>query len=127
MGRVDPLVLNKRTVESLIKAGAFDATGAPRQGLVTVAEQAIDAALTRRRAEDMGQFSLFGGQEEFLQETAVVVPDLEWDKATRLAFEKEMLGLYVSDHPLFGVEVALRAAATTSIGRRWPRRRTGRR
>ncbi len=115
VGRVDPTVLNKRTVESLIKAGAFDATGAPRQGLLTVFEQAIDAALTRRRAEDMGQFSLFGGQEEFLQETAVVVPALEWDKPTRLAFEKEMLGLYVSDHPLFGVETALRAAATTSI------------
>ncbi len=113
--RADPSVLNKRTVESLIKAGAFDATGAPRQGLLAVFEQAIDAALTRRRAEDMGQFSLFGGQEEFLQETAIVIPDLEWDKPTRLAFEKEMLGLYVSDHPLFGVETALRAAATTSL------------
>jgi len=115
VSRVDPSVLNKRTVESLIKAGAFDATGAPRQGLLAVFEQAIDAALTRRRAEDMGQFSLFGGQEEFLQETAIVIPDLEWDKPTRLAFEKEMLGLYVSDHPLFGVETALRAAATTSL------------
>ncbi|MBN2114896.1 MAG: DNA polymerase III subunit alpha [Acidimicrobiia bacterium] len=115
VGRVDPTVLNKRTVESLIKAGAFDATGAPRQGLLTVFEQVIDAALTRRRAEDMGQFSLFGGQEVSLEEAALVIPDLEWDKATRLAFEKEMLGLYVSDHPLFGVETALRAAATASI------------
>jgi len=115
VSRVDPSVLNKRTVESLIKAGAFDATGAPRQGLLAVFEQAIDAAITRRRAEDMGQFSLFGGQEEFLHETAIVIPDLEWDKPTRLAFEKEMLGLYVSDHPLFGVETALRAAATTSL------------
>ncbi|MCU0280729.1 MAG: DNA polymerase III subunit alpha [Acidimicrobiia bacterium] len=115
VNRVDPSVLNKRTVESLIKAGAFDATGAPRQGLLAVFEQAIDAAITRRRAEDMGQFSLFGGQEEFLQETAIVIPDVEWDKPTRLAFEKEMLGLYVSDHPLFGVETALRAAATTSL------------
>jgi DNA polymerase-3 subunit alpha len=116
VNRVDTSVLNKRTVESLIKAGAFDATGAARQGLLAVFEAAVDAALTRRRAEDMGQFSLFGGQEEFLQEAAVVIPDLEWDKATRLAFEKEMLGLYVSDHPLFGVEAALRAAATTSVG-----------
>ena len=115
INRVDSTVLNKRTVESLIKAGAFDATGAPRQGLLAVFEPAIDAALTRRRAEDMGQYSLFGAQDESLQSSAVVIPDLEWDKATRLAFEKEMLGLYVSDHPLFGVEAQLRSAATTSV------------
>jgi DNA polymerase-3 subunit alpha len=115
VGRVDASVLNKRTVESLIKAGAFDATGAARKGLLAVFEPAIDAALTRRRAEDMGQFSLFGGGEAALEETAVVVPAAEWDKPVRLAFEKEMLGLYVSDHPLFGVETALRAAATTSV------------
>ncbi|MBM3694936.1 MAG: DNA polymerase III subunit alpha [Actinobacteria bacterium] len=113
--RVDPTVLNKRTVESLIKAGAFDATGAPRQGLLSIFEQVVEAALTRRRAEDMGQFSLFGAQEDLLPETAVIVPEIEWDKATRLAFEKEMLGLYVSDHPLFGVEAALRAASTASV------------
>jgi DNA polymerase-3 subunit alpha len=114
-GRVDPSVLNKRTVESLIKAGAFDATGAPRKGLALVFEQVVDATLTRRRAEDMGQFSLFGAEEASLQEGAVAVPEVEWDKPTRLAFEKEMLGLYVSDHPLFGVEAALRAAATSSL------------
>ncbi len=114
--RVDMMVLNKRTVESLIKAGAFDTTGAPRKGLLLVAEQVIDAAVTRRRAEDMGQYSLFGAEDTSLQAESVAVPETEWDKAALLSFEKEMLGLYVSDHPLFGVEAALRAAATTSIG-----------
>jgi len=102
-------------VESLIKAGAFDATGAPRKGLLLVFEQVIDAAVARRRAEDMGQYSLFGSEEPFLQAESVAVPATEWDKAALLSFEKEMLGLYVSDHPLFGVEAALRAAATTSV------------
>ncbi|MEN6311114.1 MAG: DNA polymerase III subunit alpha, partial [Acidobacteriota bacterium] len=110
--RVDMMVLNKRTVESLIKAGAFDTTGAPRKGLLLVAEQVIDAAVTRRRAEDMGQYSLFGAEDTSLQTESVAVPETEWDKAALLSFEKEMLGLYVSDHPLFGVEAALRAAAT---------------
>jgi DNA polymerase-3 subunit alpha len=113
--RVDMSVLNKRTVESLIKAGAFDATGARRKGLLLVHEQVIDAAIARRRAEDMGQYSLFGSDEPTLQGESMAVPDTEWDKPALLAFEKEMLGLYVSDHPLFGVEAALRAAVTTSI------------
>jgi len=115
VGRVDMSVLNKRTVESLIKAGAFDATGAPRKGLLLVHEQVIDAAIARRRAEDMGQYSLFGAEEPTLQAELTAVPDTEWEKPVLLSFEKEMLGLYVSDHPLFGVEAALRAAATTSI------------
>ncbi len=113
--RVDLSVLNKRTVESLIKAGAFDGTGAPRKGVLAVYDQVIDAAVTRRRAEDMGQFSLFGAGDPALQSAAAEIPEMEWDKQTRLAFEKEMLGLYVSDHPLFGVEGALRAVATSTI------------
>ena len=113
--RVDLSVLNKRTVESLIKAGAFDATGAPRKGLMAVCEQMIDAVVTRRRAEDMGQFSLFGVEEPSTHAGAVEIPDLEWDKKIKLQFEKEMLGLYVSDHPLLGLETALKALATTSI------------
>ncbi|MFH1104197.1 MAG: DNA polymerase III subunit alpha [Actinomycetota bacterium] len=113
--RVDLSVLNKRTVESLIKAGAFDSTGAPRRGLMAVHEQMIDTVVTRRRAEDMGQFSLFGAEEPSAQAGAVAIPEGEWDKKVRLTFEKEMLGLYVSDHPLFGVAATLRALASTSI------------
>jgi len=113
--RVDLAVLNKRTIESLIKAGAFDTTGAPRKGLLLVYEQMIDAVITRRRAEDMGQFSLFGAEEPSARAGAIDIPAGEWDKKVKLAFEKEMLGLYVSDHPLFGVESQVRALARTPI------------
>ena len=103
-------VLNKRTVESLIKAGAFDALGHPRRGLLAVFEQIIDTTLVRRRERDQGVMSLFGdlGGETSAFDERITIPDTEFDKADRLRFEKEMLGLYVSDHPLMGVEAALR-------------------
>jgi DNA polymerase III subunit alpha len=113
--RIDLTVLNKRTIESLIKAGAFDSLGLPRRGLHSVYEQMLDAVITRRRAEDMGQFSLFGSDEPSMSPSAVEIPDVEWDKSTRLAFEKEMLGLYVSDHPLLGLEEMLRSLAPHPI------------
>ena len=109
--RVDPMVLNKRTVESLIKAGGFDSLGHPRQGLCAVFEQIVDRTVARRREEDQGVMSLFGdtgtsGQPIF-DEARIPIPDREFDKHVRLAFEKEMLGLYLSDHPLKGAEAAL--------------------
>jgi DNA polymerase-3 subunit alpha len=113
--RVDLSVLNKRTIESLIKAGAFDTTGSTRKGLMLVFEQMIDAVVARRRNEDMGQFSLFGAEEPAARSGAVEIPTSEWDKKVKLAFEKEMLGLYVSDHPLFGVASQLRALARNPI------------
>ncbi len=117
--RVDPVVLNKRTVESLIKAGAFDALGHPRQGLCLVFEQIIDRTLARRREQEQGVMSLFGdlggGGGATFDEARIPVPDQDFDKSQRLAFEKEMLGLYVSDHPLIGAEAALRRHTDTSI------------
>ena len=113
--RVDLSVLNKRTIESLIKAGAFDAMGYTRRGLMMVFEQVLDATVTRRRAEEMGQFSLFGGADSPIETEAIAVPELTWEKRTRLSFEKEMLGLYVSDHPLLGVGGSLRQHAKDSI------------
>jgi DNA polymerase-3 subunit alpha len=117
--RVDPVVLNKRTVESLIKAGAFDSLGHPRQGLCLVFEQIIERTLARRREADQGVMSLFeslgapvgGGFDD----ARLAIPDREFDKSQRLAFEKEMLGLYVSDHPLLGVEAALARHTDLSI------------
>jgi DNA polymerase III subunit alpha len=107
--RVDTSVLNKRTVESLIKAGAFDDLGHKRKGLLTVFEQIVDHTLSRRRERDMGIMTLFGDADDAangdFERTGI--PDLEFDKRDRLAFEKEMLGLYVSDHPLLGVEGSL--------------------
>ena len=118
--RVDPMVLNKRTIESLIKAGAFDALGHPRQGLCLVFEQIVDRTLARRREADQGIMSLFGdlggGEGEAVFDDArVPVPDQEFDKTARLAFEKEMLGLYLSDHPLKGLEGALSRHTDTTI------------
>ena len=110
--RVPEQVLNKRTVESLIKAGAFDNLNHPRRGLLMVFEQIIDTTLVRRRERDQGVMSLFG-DDVFASEDGgfserVAIPEHEFDKSDRLKFEKEMLGLYVSDHPLLGAEAALR-------------------
>jgi DNA polymerase-3 subunit alpha len=116
--RVDPSVLNKRTVESLIKAGAFDCLGHPRKGLLTVFEQIVDHTLARRRERDMGIMTLFGQSDDGgtgdFERTAI--PELEFDKRDRLSFEKEMLGLYVSDHPLLGAEAALAKRAEVAVG-----------
>ena len=115
--RCNTTVLNKRTIESLIKGGAFDALGHPRQGLLHAHEQIIDHTVARRKEHDMGVMSLFGESSEgpSFDERAEVA-DVEFDKATRLAFEKELLGLYVSDHPLLGYESALRRRSDSTIG-----------
>ncbi len=116
--RVPEQVLNKRTVESLIKAGAFDRMGHPRRGLLASFEQILDTTIERRRERDRGVMSLFGdwadGDEAAGDEAVagfderISIPDIEFDKNDKLKAEKEMLGLYVSDHPLFGVESALK-------------------
>lgn len=117
LDKVPAQVCNKRVVESLIKAGAFDHFGVPRKGLVMVHEQAVDGIIGHKRNEAAGQDSLFGGIAE--PDSAIkVVPDIppgEWEKSVLLAFEREMLGLYVSDHPLFGLEAALARLADCSI------------
>ena len=114
--RVDFSVLNKRTVESLIKAGAFDSLGHRRKGLLQVHELIIDQSVARRRKEAEGQFDLFAGLEaDAANHDRVAIPDVEFDKSERLAFEKEMLGLYVSDHPLLGAERALRRKVDCTI------------
>jgi DNA polymerase-3 subunit alpha len=116
--RVPEPVLNKRTVESLIKAGAFDTLGHPRRGLLMVFEQIIDGTLVRRRERDQGVMSLFGdlgGDSVEGFDERVPIPENEFDKSDRLRFEKEMLGLYVSDHPLLGVEAALRRKVDCGI------------
>jgi len=102
--KVPAVVCNKRVIESLIKAGAFDSFGHPRKGLLLIHEQAVDSVIDLKRNEAIGQDSLFGGDEEAEAVFEVAIPDTEWDKKTRLNFEREMLGLYVSDHPLLGVE-----------------------
>ncbi len=108
--RVDFQVLNKKTIESLIKAGGFDCLGHPRQGLLRTFEHIIDTTLARRRERDMGVMSLFGEIEDAgpMFDERPPIPAIEFAKRERLSFEKEMLGLYVSDHPLMGAEASLR-------------------
>jgi DNA polymerase III subunit alpha len=116
LAKVDAQVCNKKTIESLIKAGAFDELGHHRKGLLAVHLTAIDAVIESKRAEAIGQFDLFGdvGGSQ-MNGLEIDIPTGEWDKATLLAFEREMLGLYVSDHPLLGVEHILRSNTDMSI------------
>ena len=116
--RVPEGVLNKRTIESLIKAGAFDCFSLSRRGLLMVYEQIIDAAVVRRRERDQGVMSLFGdigAEEPGSFNERIAIPTVEYDKTERLKFEKEMLGLYISDHPLLGVEAALRRKVDCTV------------
>jgi DNA polymerase-3 subunit alpha len=115
---VPALVCNKRVIESLAKAGAFDSLGHRRRALVAVHEEAVDAVVDIKRNEAIGQDSLFGGLDDDAFATAnVQLPDIsEWDKQTLLGYERDMLGLYVSDHPLFGLEHVLSAASDCTIG-----------
>ena len=115
--RVHIDVLNKRTVESLIKAGAFDSLGHPRKGLQQVHESIIDMTVRKRREHDAGVMSLFGEQSEGPSfDDRPDVPDVEYDRMQKLAHEKEMLGLYISDHPLKGMEARVRRLADSTIG-----------
>ncbi len=118
LAKVDQVVCNKRVIESLVKAGAFDSLGHTRRGLIAVHAEAVDLVLETKRAEAIGQFDLFGASED--AETAgftseLTIPVGEWEKAILLSHEREMLGLYVSDHPLFGVEHVLAANADCSV------------
>ena len=122
--RVELTVLNKRTIESLVKGGGFDSVHHPRRGLMDVYEQIIDRVVARRREAESGVMSLFGslgGDDEAIgggggfDDSRIPVPQHEWDKAVQLKFEKEMLGLYISDHPLLGAQHAMRKVTDCSI------------
>ncbi len=112
LDKVPSVVCNKRTIQSLIKAGAFDSLGHTRRALLARCDEAVDAVTDVKRNEAVGQFDLFGalGGEatEVAAGFAIEIPDLpEFDRRHKLAEEREMLGLYVSDHPLRGIENAL--------------------
>ncbi len=117
LSKVEAVACNKKVIESLIKAGAFDSLGHPRKGLLMIHAEAVDSVLNVKRAEAAGQFDLFGemSAEDIGDAFAITVPDTEWDSKLLLAFEREMLGLYVSGHPLSGVEHLLSAQSDSSI------------
>jgi DNA polymerase-3 subunit alpha len=120
LDKVDAVVCNKRTTESLIKAGAFDSMGHTRKGLTAQYEPMIDNVVAVKRKEAEGQFDLFGGMGEDTGSEPGFGLDVEfstdeWEKTYLLAQEREMLGLYVSDHPLFGLEHVLSDKADAGI------------
>ncbi|MGX9226626.1 DNA polymerase III subunit alpha [Streptomyces albus] len=121
LDKVEAVVCNKRTIESLIKAGAFDEMGHTRKGLTAQFEPMIDNVVQVKRKEAEGQFDLFGDLGGDTEDSGpgfgldVQFSDEEWDKTYLLAQEREMLGLYVSDHPLFGLEHVLNDKADAAI------------
>jgi DNA polymerase-3 subunit alpha len=115
--KVDAIVCNKKSIESLIKAGAFDSLRHSRRGLIMVYPEALDAISETKRAESIGQFDLFGGSSvnTAISGVELDIPNVEWDKMVLLSYEREMLGLYVSDHPLLGVEHILKSVSDLAI------------
>lgn len=120
LDKIDTLPCNKRITESLIKGGAFDSLGHPRKGLMLVFEDAVDSVIATKKAADKGQFDLFAAfgsddNEEVANFFQIVIPDEKWDRKHELALEREMLGLYVSGHPLDGYEDAIAAQVDTPL------------
>ena len=118
LNKIDIGPCNKKVTESLVKAGAFDSLGHPRKGLFLIHTDAVDSVLGTKKAEAMGQFDLFGGADGADDGDSVFtikVPDQEWEDKHKLALEREMLGLYVSGHPLNGIAHLLAAQVDTAI------------
>jgi DNA polymerase-3 subunit alpha len=117
--RVDPVVLNRRSMESLIKAGAFDSLGVTRLGFLLKADEIVDVTLSRRKDLSLGISTLFStlgadaGND--WEGTEIAVGDIEFEKSVKLDFEREMLGTYISDHPLRDLEGALATKTEGSI------------
>jgi DNA polymerase-3 subunit alpha len=105
---VDLKKVNKRVIESLVKCGAFDSTGAKRAQLSAAIEEALEYGQRVQKERNDPQMNLFDTGEN---KSAINVPELphvpEWDEKERLAFEKEALGFYISGHPLRGLESVL--------------------
>jgi len=118
--RVDPVVLNRRSMESLIKAGSFDSLGVPRLAFLLKVDEIIDVTLSRRKDLALGISTLFSSmasEEEGAdwEGTEIALADLEFEQGVKLDFEREMLGTYLSDHPLNDVGAALSARADGTV------------
>ncbi len=118
LDKVDMVACNKRAIDSLIRGGAFDSLGHTRKGLVKVAEAAVDAVMGVKRAAGIGQDDLFGTLDTGPEETfglQLDIDETEWGMKEKLAYERDMLGLYVSSHPLDGTERILARERDLSI------------
>lgn len=123
--RVDRQALNKRTVETLIKAGAMDSLPGTRRQKLAILDQAISAGVDAQKARDAGQVSMFdllGGGDDSPGSSAVtsipmpVINETPEEKKEQLAWEKELLGMYVSTHPVAQALEGVDASGTTSLG-----------
>jgi DNA polymerase-3 subunit alpha len=126
--RVDPQVVNKRALESLVKCGALDSTGAPRRGLLEHLEQALAWGQKQQADRLLGQGSIFDLGADFVgtdaQRHHPVISAVEFEKNDLLKMEKESLGLYVSDHPLTPIKEQLRRKTDCALNE-LERRRDG--
>jgi DNA polymerase III subunit alpha len=124
--RVDPQVANKRSLEALVKCGALDSTGATRQGMLLVLEQALAWGQKQQADRLAGQGSIFdlGGEEAGRPRHHPAIPEVEFEKNELLRLEKETLGLYVSEHPLHSVRDQLRRKTDCTLAE-LERRRDG--
>src|SRR5437667_15457 len=115
--RVDPRAVNRRVLESLIKAGALDSLGMPRAQLLQLLDEAMEAAQRVQRARASGQTGLFdlSGETAPAEAAAPAGPVEEFSREELLAMEKEMLGLYISDHPLRHVHATLAARINVAL------------
>ncbi len=123
--RVDGRKVNRRVIESLIKAGAFDSLGAKRSQLTAILDQAMDQAQAAQRDRNSGQISLFTAMpaEQADQATHIELPEIpEWDEKQRLMLEKETVGFYITGHPLDKHRRELAALTDTDLHhlKEWP-------
>ncbi len=119
-GRVDSARVNSKVIESLIKAGAFDTMNLKRTQLMAVVSEAMEQAKAVQRDRLSGQMSLFAlaGEETSKNVTELHYPDIEeWPELTKLAFEKETLGFFLTGHPLEGVIDDIKLATDTEISK----------
>ena len=122
VNRLDSKCYNRKTLEALIKGGAFDSTGYTRKQLMSFVDDTslLENAAKRQRDRDAGQasfFDLFADDEDAGFDEDVPAPDgIEWDKRTKLAFEKEIMKIYVSEHPLQPYERTLARMSKFTMG-----------
>jgi DNA polymerase-3 subunit alpha len=115
--RVDMRIVNKRVIESLINCGAFDSTGAKRAQLIHVLDNTMAIAAAQQQKKQPSLFELFDVEEE-LEEEYQRLPDIpEWDETKLLKLEKEMIGIYITGHPLAKYEDKFRIYTTSTIAR----------
>jgi DNA polymerase-3 subunit alpha len=117
--RVDLRKVNKRMLEGLIKAGAFDSTGAKRAQLMVALDQAVECGAAAQRERDLGQINIFdeetSGHLASGDPNAPQLPSVpEWDHAQRLKYERELTGFYISAHPLSRYETTIGVLATAT-------------